>query len=371
MPEKNEAEIRKKTKFLSHKELIWRRFKKNRLGMVGAVIVIALTLISLFAPFFSPYDHNTTDNNKAYRSYQKINFIDQEGNFHLRPFVYSMTQEFDDQTWERVYVPDTSQKYFINFFHRSWEYELFGLIESDLHFFGVDAPAELHLFGTDELGRDLLSRIIFGGRVSIAIGILGSMITAIIGSLVGGISGYFAGIVDSILQRIIEMIRMFPTLPLMMGLSAAIPVTWSPVIILIAVMFIMIMVRWTDMARQIRGKVLSYRKQEFVEAAKAAGGGDFYIITNHILTNCMSHIIVVTTLAIPQLILAESSLSFLGLGIQPPMVSWGVLLSKATNLQTIGQYPWIMTPGVVILITILAFNFLGDGLRDAADPYGQ
>jgi len=365
------SEQEKETKFLTHKELIWRRFKKNRLGMIGALIVILLTLISLFAPFFSPYDHNSTDNNKAFLGYQEIHFFDEEGKFNFRPFVYSMKQEFDEQTWERVYVSDTSTRYPIKLFHRSWEYELFGLIESDLHLFGVDAPAEIHLFGTDELGRDLLSRIIYGGRVSIAIAIIGSMITAIIGSLVGGISGYFAGIVDSILQRVIEMIRMFPTLPLMMGLSAAIPVTWSPVIILIAVMFIMIMVRWTSMARQIRGKVLSYRKQEFVEAAKAAGGGDFYIITKHILTNCTSHIVVVTTLAIPQLILAESSLSFLGLGIQPPMVSWGVLLSKATNIQTIGQYPWIMTPGIIILITILAFNFLGDGLRDAADPYGS
>ncbi|PUU94095.1 ABC transporter permease [Halanaerobium sp.] len=371
MSDKGVTEVKEKTKFLSHKELIWRRFKKNRLGMIGGLVVILLTSISIFAPFFSPYDYTATDNEKAYKSFAEINFVDEEGDFHLRPFVYSMKQEFDDQTWERVYVPDTSTRYPIRLFHRSWEYELFGFIESDLHLFGVDSPAELHLFGTDELGRDLLSRIIYGGRVSIAIGIIGSMITAIIGSLVGGVSGYFSGIIDVLLQRIIEMIRMFPTLPLMMGLSAAIPVTWSPVIILIAVMFIMIMVRWTSMARQIRGKVLSYRKQEFVEAAKAAGGGDFYIITKHILTNCTSHIIVVTTLAIPQLILAESSLSFLGLGIQPPMVSWGVLLSKATNIQTVGQYPWIMTPGIVILITILAFNFLGDGLRDAADPYGQ
>ncbi|SFL31195.1 ABC transporter permease [Halanaerobium salsuginis] len=361
----------KKPKILSHRQLIWRKFKRNKLGLIGAIIVIILTVISIFAPFFSPYNYTATDSEAAYRSYQAVHFFEQNGKFHLQPFVYSMKQEFDEQTWERVYIPDRTKIYPIKLFYRGWEYKLFGLIKSDLHLFGVDKPAEIHFFGTDELGRDLLSRIIFGGRVSIAIAIIGSMLTALIGSIVGGISGYFAGKVDNILQRLIELIRMFPTLPLMMALSAAIPVTWSPVLVLIAVMFIMIMVRWTDMARQIRGKVLSYREQEYVDAARAAGANDLYIIIKHVLSNCTSHIIVVTTLAIPQLILAESSLSFLGLGIQPPMVSWGVLLSKATNLQTIGQYPWIMTPGVVILLTILAFNFLGDGLRDAADPYGR
>jgi len=236
---------------------------------------------------------------------------------------------------------------------------------------GVERPGTLYLLGTDHLGRDLFSRILFGGRVSIFIGLMGATISAAVGSFIGGVSGYFSGKVDSIIQRIVELLQLFPQLPLMMALSAAIPTTWPPLGVFIGVVVVMTLVQWTYLAREVRGKVLSYREADFVLAAKVAGAKDLYIIIQHIIPNCLSHIIVVLTITIPNLILAESSLSFLGLGIQPPMVSWGVLLRNASNLQTIGQYPWIMIPGVVILITILAFNFLGDGLRDAADPYGN
>ena len=352
-------------------QLIWRRFRRHRLGVFGGLVISVLAIISVFAPFFAPYDYANPEYRQAFMSPQKIHFVDTDGKFHWRPFVYGLTATVDELTWQRVYVENPEQIYPIRFFIRSWDYELFGLVRSNLHFVGVDHPGTLYLFGTDHLGRDLLSRIIYGGRVSIFIALVGAVISAVIGSFMGGISGYFSGKVDSIIQRLVELLQLFPQLPLMMALSAAIPSDWPPMGVFIGVVVVMTLVQWTYLAREVRGKVLSYRDADFVLAAKTAGAKDMYIIATHIIPNCLSHIIVVLTLTIPNLILAESSLSFLGLGIQPPMVSWGVLLRNASNLQTIGQYPWIMTPGVVILGTILALNFLGDGLRDAVDPYGN
>ena len=356
---------------LTQRQLIWRRFRRHRLGVLGAVVVLILAVLSIFAPFFAPYDYTKPEYRHAYVPLQRVRFIDSEGNFHWRPFVYGLKYGVDEVTWQRVYVEDPETIYPISFFVRGWEYNLFGLIKSDIHLIGVERPGTLYLLGTDHLGRDLFSRILFGGRVSIFIGLMGATISAAVGSFIGGVSGYFSGKVDSIIQRIVELLQLFPQLPLMMALSAAIPTTWPPLGVFIGVVVVMTLVQWTYLAREVRGKVLSYREADFVLAAKVAGAKDLYIIIQHIIPNCLSHIIVVLTITIPNLILAESSLSFLGLGIQPPMVSWGVLLRNASNLQTIGQYPWIMIPGVVILITILAFNFLGDGLRDAADPYGN
>ncbi|HHV94031.1 MAG TPA: ABC transporter permease [Firmicutes bacterium] len=356
---------------LTQRQLIWRRFRRHRLGVFGAAVVLVLAVLSVFAPFFAPYDYTKPEYRYAYVPPQRVRFVDSEGNFHWRPFVYGLKYGVDEVTWQRVYVEDPKTIHPIKFFVRGWEYSLFGIIKSDIHLFGVDPPGTLYLFGTDHLGRDLFSRVLFGGRVSIFIALMGATISAAVGSFIGGVSGYFSGKVDSIIQRIVELLQLFPQLPLMMALSAAIPTNWPPMGVFVGVVVVMTLVQWTYLAREVRGKVLSYREADFVLAAKVSGAKDLYIIIHHIIPNCLSHIIVVLTITIPNLVLAESSLSFLGLGIQPPMVSWGVLLRNASNLQTIGQYPWIMIPGVVILITILAFNFLGDGLRDAADPYGN
>lgn len=362
-----DAELVERKPSLSQKQLIWRRLKRHRLGMVGAVVVLMLVVISIFAPFFSPYNYMEPDFDRAYTPPQRVRIRDADGNWR-RPFVYGLTRGFDEQTWRRTYVEDTDEIYPIRFFIRDWEYGFLG-ITSNVHLFGVEEGGPLYLLGTDHLGRDMLSRIIHGSRISLFIGVAGSLVSALFGSFIGGWSGYFAGKVDMLLQRFVELLQLFPQLPLMMALSAAIPTEWPPFAVFIGVVFILALVQWTWLAREVRGKVLSYRDQDFVLATKTAGGSDLYIIAFHILPNCFSHIIVVVTVTIPHLILAESALSFLGLGIQPPMVSWGVLLSNATDLQTIGENPWILIPGLFILLTILALNFFGDGLRDAADPY--
>lgn len=363
--------VEERVKVESFKDKVIRRFKKNNLAVVGLVLVSIIILISLFAPFLSPYDYKGSKVANSYLSPQRIHFIDEKGDFHLRPFVYKLEEGMDPDTWERTYVEDTARRYPINFFVSGWSYKVLGLFKMDLHLFGVEDQVTFHILGTDQLGRDLLSRIIYGSRVSVTIALLGATITVIVGSAIGAISGYYAGKVDMIIQRIIEMIKMFPKLPLWMALSVAIPAEWPPMATLTGIICIFAFLSWTDLAREVRGKVLSYRNTEFVLAAETLGAPTSYIIIKHILPNALSHIIIIGTITIPQLVLSESALSFLGLGLQPPMVSWGVLLNNASNLQTISQYPWLMIPGLFILVTVLGFNFLGDGLRDAIDPYGD
>ena len=271
----------------------------------------------------------------------------------------------------RVYEEDTTRRYPIYFFVRGSAYKLFGLIPWDIHLFGTEEGGHVFLLGTDKAGRDLLSRIIFGGQVSMNVAIFGALASALIGSAIGAASGYFGGRFDMLVQRLIELLLSFPTLPLFMALSVAIPVEWPPLGIFAGIILIFTVGGWTVLARELRGKVLSFKEEEFVMAVRALGAGSPYIIRRHILPNVASHIIVVLTITIPELILAEGALSFLGLGIQPPLVSWGVLLSDATRLETIDSYPWVLIPGIVILITVLAFNFLGDGLRDAFDARSE
>lgn len=369
--EKPEEVVEERTKIETYWGRIWRRFKKNRLSRIGLLIIGFMFLLSIFAPFFSPYDHTETSMDRSHLPPYEINFIDQEGNFHFRPFTYGMEQSLDPDTWERIYEPDTSQKYSIRFFVRGWEYEFLGLFETDWHFFGVEEDSNFHLLGTDKLGRDMLSRIIFGSRVSIFVGLFGAFVTIIVGTTVGTISGFFGGAVDMLLQRLTEIIQMFPQLPLWMALSAAIPAEWPSTWVFMGIVLLFALITWTFLGREVRGKVLSYRDSEFVRAAEIMGASSPYLIIKHIIPNVLTHIIVVGTVTVPQLIIAESALSFLGLGIQPPMISWGVLLEDASSLEAIGQYPWLMIPGVFILLTVLGFNFLGDGLRDAVDPYSD
>lgn len=365
--ETNQSEQR----ILTHRELIWRRYKRHKLGIIGGLLAVVLIIMSVFAPFFSPYDYTKPVYKNAYMPPQSIHFIDEDGRFHLRPFTYEMKMGVDPDTWSRVFEPDKSKRYPVRLFVKNWEYTLFGMIKTDIHLFGVEKPGSIYLLGTDKLGRDILSRVLYGSRISIIIAFCGALLSALLGSLIGGISGYFSGKIDLVIQRIIEMFQLFPQLPLMMALSAAIPATWPPLMVFVGVVIVLSLVQWTYLAREVRAIVLSYRDQDFIKAARSIGCRDLYIIIKHVLPNCLSHIIVVITLTVPRLILTESTLSFLGLGIQPPMVSWGVLLSDASNIQTIGQYPWIMLPGIVIFITILAFNFFGDGVRDAVDPHGR
>jgi peptide/nickel transport system permease protein len=352
-------------------QLTWRRFLRSPLAKVGGGMVIILVVLTVFAPFFAPYNYNQTRLSMVYVPPQRIRFIDDAGQFHLRPFTYALTPDLDPATWRRIYTEDTSRRYPIHFFVRSWEYRLFGLFRTNIHLFGVEDGGTVFLLGTDQMGRDLFSRILAGGRVSMSVALFGALVSAFLGSVIGAMSGYFGGMFDAIVQRIIELILSFPTLPLFMALSVAIPVEWPPLGIFIGIIMIFALLGWPVLAREVRGKVLSYREEEFVMAAQSLGARNGYTIFRHILPNVVSHIVVVLTIGIPELILAEGALSFLGLGIQPPLVSWGVLLSDATTLETIGRHPWIMTPGIAILITVLAFNFLGDGLRDAVDATSQ
>ncbi len=351
--------------------LMWRRFKRHRLARVGGLILGLLFIVIVFAPFFAPYDYAKSDLRATYIPPQKIHFIDQDGKFHFWPFTYKLQRQLDPKTYQLRYTEDTSQKYFLRLFVHGWEYRLFGIIGSDLHFVGVEQDGSLFLFGTDAHGRDLLSRILFGGRLTLLIALTATAISGIIGSILGGISGYYSGAMDIVIQRAVEAFRCFPELPLWMALSAALPRDWNPVYTIYGIIGIFALLNWPVIAREVRGKALSYREEDFVLAARSIGASDRRIILRHILPQALSHIIVALTVTIPWLILGESTLSFLGLGIQPPMASWGSLMEKAQNFQTLGQHPWIMIPGLFIMVTVLAFSFLGDGLRDAADPFSH
>jgi len=355
----------------SQSALMWRKFKKHRLAKIGGIMIGILVIIIVFAPFFAPYDYTNSDLRATYIPPQRIHFFDQDGKFHFRPFTYKLQRELDPKTYMLLYTEDPSKKYFIRLFVHGWEYKLFGIFKSDLHLFGVEDGGAVFLLGTDAHGRDLLGRILFGGRLTLLIALTSTAISGIIGAILGGISGYYSGVPDILIQRAVEVFRCFPELPLWMALSAALPRDWNPIYTVYGIIGIFSLLNWPVIAREVRGKALSYREEDFVMAAKSIGASGRRIIVRHILPQAFSHIIVALTVTIPWLILGESTLSFLGLGIQPPMASWGTLMQKAQNFQTLNQHPWIMLPGLFIMMTVLAFSFLGDGLRDAADPFSR
>jgi len=345
-------------------QLIWRKFVRNKVAIVGGIVILLYYLSALFAGFLAPYTLSTRFREYIYMPPQRVHFFN-DGKF--QPFVYDVKLTIDENL-RKIYEPDLSKKIPIQFFAHGEPYKLFGLIETDVHLF--QAPGGIiSLLGTDRQGRDMFSRILYGSQISLTIGLLGVILSLSFGSVLGVASGYYGGRIDDLIQRLIELVRSFPSIPLWMALSAAVPPHWPPLRTYFVVSLILSLIGWTWLARQLRGKVLALRNEDFVLAAKLAGASDARVIFRHLIPATFSHIIVVSTLAMPAMILAETALSFLGLGLRPPITSWGVLLKEVQNLQSIALYPWVFTPALAIAIAILAFNFLGDGLRDASDPY--
>ncbi len=350
-------------------QLMWRKFKKHKPSVVSGIFLIFLYIIlAIGCEFFAPYNIYKRHSKYVYAPPQRIHFFDEEGNFHLRPFVYGLKKTRDPETFRISYKIEKDKKYPLYFFVRGDKYELWNLFESDLHFFGVKKGV-VFLFGTEGLGRDMLSRTLYGGRISLSIGLVGVAISFILGCIMGGISGYYGGVADLAMQRVIEILITIPAIPLWMGLSAALPPHWSPIKVYFGIIVILSITGWCGLARVVRGKLLELKQEDFSLAAKVAGASDGWIISRHLLPSFLSYLIVNLTLAIPIMILGETALSFLGIGLRPPVVSWGVLLKQAQNVETLGIHPWFLIPALFVIATVLAFNFLGDGLRDAADPY--
>ncbi len=351
-------------------QLMWWKFRKHKVAMGASMVILALYVVAIFCEFLAPYALEHRQVKYAYSPPQRIRFLSDEG-FHLRPFVYPFVGYRHPETLRRFYVEDRSRRHHLQLFVEGSPYRMWGIFRSELHLFGLEEGGTLFLLGTDHLGRDLLSRIIYGSRISLTIGLVGVCLSFVFGLVIGVVSGYYGGWIDNLIQRGIEIMRSFPSIPLWMALAAALPATWSPLQVYMGITVVLSLIGWTGLARQVRGKILSLREEDFATAALLAGASRWRIMTRHLLPSFMSHIIVSLTLAVPGMILGETSLSFLGLGLRPPVTSWGVLLKEAQNVQAVAFQPWLLTPVLFVILTVLAFNFVGDGLRDAADPYSR
>ena len=348
-------------------QLMWWKLKRHRLAMISGAVLAFMYFSVIISEFLAPYALTTRNTDFIYAPPQTINFF-HDGEFH-GPFVYGLKYQLNMTNLKREYQEDKQSIQKIRFFCKSDPYKFWGHVAASTHLFCPSATGTLFLLGTDRLGRDVLSGIIYGTRISLIVGLLGIIFSFIIGITIGGLAGYFGGWVDNLSQRAIEIIRSFPELPLWMALSASLPVTWSPILIYFGITIILGMLDWTGLARAVRSKLLSLREEDFALAAQLMGAKPQRIIARHLLPSFTSHLIASATLSIPSMILGETALSFLGLGLRPPITSWGVLLTEAQNMNAVELYPWIMTPVIPVIIVVLAFNFFGDGLRDAADPY--
>jgi peptide/nickel transport system permease protein len=357
----------------SYWKLMWWRFRKHKMAMVSAVFVILLYLIGIFCEFVAPYDPEQYFLKYKDAPPTKIHLFDAEGRIHM-PFVYKIVRTRDEETLRSLYSEDTTIRYPITFFISGVEYKMWGLWKMDLHLFGLPVPHEeqgIFLMGADRLGRDLFSRMCYGARISLSIGMVGVLLSLTLGIVLGGISGYYGGKIDIAIQRVIEFIRSVPNIPLWMALSAALPKDWPVIRIYFGITVLLSLISWTGMARVVRGRFLAMREDDFVLAARLAGSSEMRIILRHMLPSFLSYIIASLTLSIPGMILSETGLSYLGLGLRAPAISWGVLLREAQNLRSLVLIPWVLLPALAVVLTVMAFNFVGDGLRDAADPYAR
>ena len=351
--------------------LIWWRFRRHRLAFASGIVVLAIYVVALFADPLAPASTEASKPQYTYAPPQMLHlFRTMDDGWHFAPHVLGYRVQIDPRAMRRSFATDPDAVIPVGLFVRGDRYSFLGLFESDLHLFGpIEAGQPFFLLGADRLGRDVLSRTIHGARVSMSIGLVGVLMSLAIGVVLGGLSGYLGGLVDSAIQRTIEIIRSIPTIPLWMGLAAAVPLTWHPLAVYFAVTVILSLIGWTTIARIVRGKFLSLRNEDFVVSARLDGASQTRIILVHMLPSFYSYIIAATTLAVPTMILSETALSFIGLGLQPPMVSWGVLLKEAQNIRSLASAPWLFAPGIAVMIAVLSLSFLGDGLRDAADPY--
>ena len=368
-PQQIEALTAEQEKYFlaSQWKMMWWRLKRHRLAVASGIVLVIMYFSVLITEFLAPYELSSRNEDFLHAPPQGIHFF-HEGEF-VGPFVYGLDQTLNLETLQREYSANRDDVQPLRFFCSGDPYRFWGMVEADFH---LVCPAEggtFFLLGTDRLGHDMWSRILYGARISLTVGLIGITLSFILGIVIGGLAGYFGGWVDNLVQRVIEILRSLPELPLWMALSAALPASWSPILVYFGITLILALVDWPGLARAVRSKLLALREEDFATAATLMGAKPSRVIGRHLLPNFMSHLIASATLSIPTMILAETALSFLGLGLRPPITSWGVLLIEAQNIEAVVLFPWLMTPMVPVIIVVLAFNFLGDGLRDAADPY--
>jgi peptide/nickel transport system permease protein len=354
-------------------KLMYWKFRRHRMAVVSFFVLAIFYFAAAFCEFVAPYNPEAFFTRYTLAPPTHVHFFDEGGTFR-GPFVYGTKRDRDPETLRPIFTEDKALIYPIGLFVRGTPYKLWGVFDADVHLFGIAASqneAGFFLAGADRLGRDLFSRIVYGARISLSIGLVGVFLSLIFGIVMGGISGYYGGVADNIIQRVIEFVRSVPSIPLWMALSAALPADWPVVRVYFGITVILSLISWTGLARVVRGRFLALREEDFVLAARLVGSSEMRIILRHMVPSFLSYIIAALTLAIPGVILAETGLSFIGLGLRAPAISWGVLLQEAQNLRSVALAPWVLLPAAAVVISILSFNFLGDGLRDAADPYAR